>query len=87
MSTIIESEAAFEKRCLELKSDGSLLAGMSGQRLEELSFSCVRFGHSAAPNDAAYEGLAAKVSVCDCNSQLGGLKDQEVGWSQHRRRT
>ena len=31
---IIESEAAFEKRCLELKSDVLLLAGMTGQGLK-----------------------------------------------------
>ena len=31
MATVIESEAAFEKRCVELKVDGSLLAGFSGQ--------------------------------------------------------
>ena len=31
MSTIIESQAAFERRCLEVRGDGSLNAGLAGQ--------------------------------------------------------
>ena len=73
MSTIIESEAAFEKRCLELKSDGSLLAGMAGQGLKSYRSLAFALGTpQTAPNDAAYEGLAAKVYATGAPS-LGDL--------------
>ena len=36
MSTIIESEAAFERRCLEVNGDGALLAGAGRARGENL---------------------------------------------------
>ena len=73
MSTIIESEAAFEKRCLELKSDGSLLAGMAGQGLKSYRSLAFALGTpQTAPNDAAYEGLAAKVYATGTPS-LGDL--------------
>ena len=73
MFTTIESEAAFEKRCLELKSDGSLLAGMAGQGLKSYrSFAFALGTPQTAPNDAAYEGLAAKVYATGAPS-LGDL--------------
>ena len=62
MATIIESEAAFEKRCMELKSDGSLLAGLTGQGVKTFRSLAFALGTpQTPPTEAAYEALTNKV--------------------------
>ena len=62
MSTIVESEAAFEARCLEIKTDGSLQAGFAGQQVKTFRALAFSIGTpQSAPTDAAYTDLASKV--------------------------
>ena len=69
MSTIVESEAAFEARCLEIKSDGSLQAGFAGQQVKTFRALAFSIGTpQSAPTDAAYTDLASKVFVTDSPS-------------------
>ncbi|CAE7366831.1 unnamed protein product, partial [Symbiodinium sp. KB8] len=62
MSTIIESEAAFERRCLEVNGDGSLLAGMSGQGVKTFRSLAFALGTpQTPPSEDAFKDLTRKV--------------------------
>ena len=59
MSTIIESEAAFERRCLEVNGDGSLLSGQGVKTFRSLAFALGT--PQAPPAEEAFKDLTKKV--------------------------
>ncbi|CAE7296178.1 car, partial [Symbiodinium sp. CCMP2592] len=62
MSTIIESEAAFEKRCLEVRGDGSLTAGLSTQGVKSFRSLAFALGTpQSPPTEDAFRELAKLV--------------------------
>jgi len=62
MSTVIESEAAFERRCLDVRGDGSLLAGLSGQRVKTFRSLAFALGTpQSPPTEQAFAELTKKV--------------------------
>ncbi|CAE7226396.1 NaCP60E [Symbiodinium sp. CCMP2592] len=62
MSTIIESEAAFERRCLEIRGDGSLVAGMAGQGVKTFRSLAFALGTpQTPPTELAFADLTKKV--------------------------
>ncbi|CAE7912272.1 unnamed protein product, partial [Symbiodinium necroappetens] len=62
MSTVIESEAAFERRCLDVRGDGSLLAGLSGQGVKTFRSLAFALGTpQSPPTEQAFAELTRKV--------------------------
>ena len=62
MSTIIESEAAFDRRCMEVRGDGSLTAGLSTQGVRTFRSLAFALGTpQTPPTEEAFKGLASKV--------------------------
>ena len=62
MSTIIESEAAFVRRCMEVRGDGSLTAGLSTQGVKTFRSLAFALGTpQTPPTEEAFKDLASKV--------------------------
>ena len=62
MSTIIESEAAFERRCLEVNGDGALLAELAGQGVKTFRSLAFALGTpQTPPAEESFKDLTRKV--------------------------
>ena len=74
MSTIIESQAAFERRCLEVRGDGSLNAGLAGQGVKTFRSLAFALGTpQTPPTEAAFTDLAKRVFGSEGDPTIGEL--------------
>ena len=74
MSTIIESQAAFERRCLEVRGDGSLNAGLAGQGVKTFRSLAFALGTpQTPPTEAAFTDLARRVFGSEGDPTIGEL--------------
>ena len=74
MSTIIESQAAFERRCLEVRGDGSLNAGLAGQGVKTFRSLAFALGTPQTPSsEAAFTDLAKRVFGSEGDPTIGEL--------------